>query len=172
MLLQLTGSKEVKTSEQSLPRPLRLTLHPESDFRDLTYMARQVYSFSYLSWRSSLPRSPIRASSPMRSEISGAELQQNVLDRRAAAQLNVVPLNAAEMLEAKLAALQAVVSGSSPLASRPRRLRPSHPAGSSALCSLKFESRFAAASLPVATGPLAIKMNYLCHRQAGIACGV
>jgi len=54
-LLQLTGPKEVKTSEQGLPRPLRLTLHPESDFRDLTYLARQVYSFSYLSWRSYFP---------------------------------------------------------------------------------------------------------------------
>lgn len=55
VLLQLTGSKEVKTNEQGLPRPLRLTLHPESDFRDLTYLARQVYSFSYLSWRSYFP---------------------------------------------------------------------------------------------------------------------
>jgi hypothetical protein len=54
-LLQLTGTKEVKTAEQGLPRPLRLTLHPESDFSDLTYLARQVYSFSYLSWRSYFP---------------------------------------------------------------------------------------------------------------------
>ncbi|WP_420382232.1 argonaute/piwi family protein [Novosphingobium sp.] len=54
-LLQLTGSKEVKTAEQGLPRPLRLTLHPDSDFSDLTYLARQVYHFSYLSWRSYFP---------------------------------------------------------------------------------------------------------------------
>ncbi len=54
-LLQLIGVKEVKTDTQGLPRPLRLTLHPESDFRDLTYLARQVYSFSYLSWRSYFP---------------------------------------------------------------------------------------------------------------------
>ena len=54
-LLQLTGMKEVKTDTQGLPRPLRLTLHPASDFRDLTYLARQVYSFSYLSWRSYFP---------------------------------------------------------------------------------------------------------------------
>lgn len=54
-LLQLTGTKEVKTDEQGLPRPLRLTLHSESDFQDLTYLARQVYSFSYLSWRSYFP---------------------------------------------------------------------------------------------------------------------
>jgi hypothetical protein len=55
VLLQLIGTKEVKTSEQGLPRPLRLTLHSDSDFRDLTYLARQVYSFSYLSWRSYFP---------------------------------------------------------------------------------------------------------------------
>lgn len=54
-LLQLTGTKEVKTDQQGLPRPLRLTLHEDSDFRDLTYLARQVYSFSYLSWRSYFP---------------------------------------------------------------------------------------------------------------------
>lgn len=54
-LLQLTGTKEVKTGEQGLPRPLRLTLHPESDFSDITYLARQVYHFSYLSWRSYFP---------------------------------------------------------------------------------------------------------------------
>lgn len=54
-LLQLTGSKEVKTGGQGLPRPLQLTLHPDSDFSDLTYLARQVYHFSYLSWRSYFP---------------------------------------------------------------------------------------------------------------------
>jgi hypothetical protein len=54
-LLQLTGTKEVKTNEQGLPRPLLLTLHPDSDFCDLTYLVRQVYSFSYLSWRSYFP---------------------------------------------------------------------------------------------------------------------
>jgi len=54
-LLQLIGTKEVKTGDQGLPRPLRLTLHPDSDFRDITYLARQVYSFSYLSWRSYFP---------------------------------------------------------------------------------------------------------------------
>jgi Piwi domain len=54
-LLQLTGTKEVKTDEQGLPRPLLLTLHPDSDFRDMTYLVRQVYSFSFLSWRSYFP---------------------------------------------------------------------------------------------------------------------
>ncbi len=54
-LLQLVGPKEVKTGSQGLPRPLLLTLHPESDFVDLTYLARQVFHFSYLSWRSYFP---------------------------------------------------------------------------------------------------------------------
>lgn len=51
----MIGTKEVKTDEQGLPRPLKLTLHHESDFRDMTYLARQVYSFSYMSWRSYFP---------------------------------------------------------------------------------------------------------------------
>lgn len=55
VLLQMIGTKEVKTDEQGLPRPLKLTLHHESDFRDMTYLARQVYSFSYMSWRSYFP---------------------------------------------------------------------------------------------------------------------
>jgi hypothetical protein len=55
VLLQLIGTKELKTDEHGLPRPLKLTLHHESDFRDMTYLARQVYSFSYMSWRSYFP---------------------------------------------------------------------------------------------------------------------
>ena len=54
-LLQLVGADEVKTDAQGLPRPLLLELHPESDFTDLTYLARQVFHFSYLSWRSFFP---------------------------------------------------------------------------------------------------------------------
>jgi hypothetical protein len=54
-LLQLVGADEVKTDAQGLPRPLLLELHPEADFTDLTYLARQVFHFSYLSWRSFFP---------------------------------------------------------------------------------------------------------------------
>src|SRR6185312_7752854 len=54
-LLQLIGSEQVKTDLQGLPQPLLLDLHPESDFTDLTYLARQVFHFSYLSWRSFFP---------------------------------------------------------------------------------------------------------------------
>lgn len=54
-LLQLVGAKEVKTSEQGIPRPLLLELHPDSDFADLTYLVRQVFHFSFMSWRSFFP---------------------------------------------------------------------------------------------------------------------
>ena len=54
-LLQLIGADEVKTDAQGLPRPLLIELHPESDFTDLTYLVRQVFHFSYLSWRSFFP---------------------------------------------------------------------------------------------------------------------
>ncbi len=56
-LLQLTGPREVKTEEQGLPQPLLLELHPESDFRDLVYLARQCYHFTYASWQSFNPAS-------------------------------------------------------------------------------------------------------------------
>ena len=54
-LLQLVGAKEVKTWSQGMPRPLLLELHPDSDFSDLTYLVRQVFHFSYMSWRSFFP---------------------------------------------------------------------------------------------------------------------
>ena len=54
-LLQLVGAKEVKTWWQGLPRPLLLELHPDSDFADLTYLVRQVFHFSFMSWRSFFP---------------------------------------------------------------------------------------------------------------------
>ena len=45
----------MKTDYQGLPQPLLIELHPESDFTDLTYLVRQVFHFSYLSWRSFFP---------------------------------------------------------------------------------------------------------------------
>jgi len=54
-LLQLVGAREVKTWDQGLPRPLLLELHPDSDFSDLTYLTRQAYHFSFMSWRSFFP---------------------------------------------------------------------------------------------------------------------
>ena len=54
-LLQLVGVREVKTWEQGMPRPLLLELHPDSDFSDLTYLVRQAFHFSFMSWRSFFP---------------------------------------------------------------------------------------------------------------------
>jgi len=54
-LLHLTGPSDVKTDEQGLPQPLLLELHPDSDFTDLAYLAREVYHFTYASWRSFMP---------------------------------------------------------------------------------------------------------------------
>ena len=54
-LLQLVGAREVKTWEQGMPHPLLLELHPDSDFSDLTYLVRQAYHFSFMSWRSFFP---------------------------------------------------------------------------------------------------------------------
>jgi hypothetical protein len=54
-LLQLTGPAELKTASQGIPRPLRIELHKDSDFTDLTYLVRQIYHFTYVSWRSYFP---------------------------------------------------------------------------------------------------------------------
>lgn len=54
-LLQLIGAREVKTWDQGVPRPLLLELHPDSDFSDLTYLTRQAFHFSFMSWRSFFP---------------------------------------------------------------------------------------------------------------------
>lgn len=54
-LLQLVGPRGVKTWAQGMPRPLLLELHRDSDFADLTYLVRQAFHFSFMSWRSFFP---------------------------------------------------------------------------------------------------------------------
>jgi hypothetical protein len=54
-LLHLTGPGDIKTEEQGLPQPLLVELHSESTFTDLTYLLRQIYHFSYMSWQSFFP---------------------------------------------------------------------------------------------------------------------
>jgi len=54
-LLHLTGPRDLKTAEQGTPRPLLVNLHPDSDFTDLTYLLRQIYHFTFTSWRSFFP---------------------------------------------------------------------------------------------------------------------
>jgi hypothetical protein len=54
-LIHLTGPNDIKTDEQGNPKPLLVELHSDSDFLDMTYMLRQIYHFSYMSWRSFTP---------------------------------------------------------------------------------------------------------------------
>ena len=65
VLLCLTGAKEVKRPQDGIPSPVLLRLHRSSTFKDTTYLARQVYTFSCHSWRSFMP-----ASMPMTIEYS------------------------------------------------------------------------------------------------------
>lgn len=54
-LLHLTGPKELKMDYQGLPRPLLIQLHEQSDFDDIVYLVRQIFHFTYMSWRSFFP---------------------------------------------------------------------------------------------------------------------
>ncbi len=56
-LLQLTGPNELKTGYQGIPKPLLVELHPDSDFKDMTYLLRQIYHFTYMSWQNFFPAS-------------------------------------------------------------------------------------------------------------------
>ncbi len=56
-LLQLIGPNELKTYNQGIPKPLLVELHPDSDFSDMTYLLRQIYHFSYMSWQNFFPAS-------------------------------------------------------------------------------------------------------------------
>ena len=54
-LLCLKGSREVKQWTDGIPKPMLLRLHRDSTFHDLGYLARQVFDFSCLSWRTLFP---------------------------------------------------------------------------------------------------------------------
>jgi hypothetical protein len=54
-LIHLTGPNELKTEDQGIPKPLLVVLHPDSDFDDMTYLLRQIYHFTHMSWRSFFP---------------------------------------------------------------------------------------------------------------------
>jgi hypothetical protein len=56
-LVTLTGPKELKQVDDGMPFPILLSLHRNSTFVDLDYLARQVFHFSAHSWRSFLPAS-------------------------------------------------------------------------------------------------------------------
>lgn len=54
-LICLKGPNELRRWTDRIPKPILLRLHRDSTFRDLSYIARQVYDFSCLSWRTLLP---------------------------------------------------------------------------------------------------------------------
>jgi hypothetical protein len=56
-LLCTNGPALVKMARSPLPTPLLIHLHPQSTYRDLTYLSEQVLKFTSLSWRSLLPAS-------------------------------------------------------------------------------------------------------------------
>jgi hypothetical protein len=50
-LLTLSGPYQVKTSLQGCPHPVLVSIHEDSTFKSLDYLARQVYNLSFMSWR-------------------------------------------------------------------------------------------------------------------------
>jgi hypothetical protein len=65
-IIQMLGAKELKTSKQGMSNPIQIKIrtpqgkheNKELDdllFYDLSYICQQVFSFTYLSWRSFLP---------------------------------------------------------------------------------------------------------------------
>lgn len=66
-LVQMLGARELKTSKHGMSTPIQIRIrkpqgnydNPELKsmlFHDLNYITQQIYSFTYLSWRSFLPR--------------------------------------------------------------------------------------------------------------------
>lgn len=54
-LLAVNSPSLIKRANSPLPKPLLISLHPDSTFVDLDYLAEQVLKFTALSWRSTLP---------------------------------------------------------------------------------------------------------------------
>lgn len=54
-LIQMKGPNQIKSIKQGMSRPLLVKIHEKSSFRDLYYIAQQIFSFTTLSWRSFLP---------------------------------------------------------------------------------------------------------------------
>ncbi|MBF6297773.1 hypothetical protein IU459_09470 [Nocardia amamiensis] len=55
MLLSVTGPMDLKSAVHAVPKPLLLHLHRQSTFTDMEYLARQVFRFTSMSWRTMYP---------------------------------------------------------------------------------------------------------------------
>ena len=56
-LLAVNSGRLIKRPNSPLPKPLLISLHPDSTFKDVDYLAEQALKFTSLSWRSTLPTS-------------------------------------------------------------------------------------------------------------------
>lgn len=54
-LLAINAGRLIKRANTPLPAPLLVSLHTDSTFKDVDYLAEQVLKFTSLSWRSTLP---------------------------------------------------------------------------------------------------------------------
>ncbi|MGQ0791271.1 MAG: argonaute/piwi family protein [Nitrosopumilaceae archaeon] len=57
MLLTLTGPKQIVTPLHGIPKPLYISIHKDSTFLDIHYIARQIFQFTFLNWRGFNPTS-------------------------------------------------------------------------------------------------------------------
>jgi len=54
-LLTLSGPNQVRTSLQGCPHPVLISIHHDSTFKSLDYLARQVFNLTFMSWRGFSP---------------------------------------------------------------------------------------------------------------------
>ena len=54
-LLAVNSGRLIKRANSPLPRPLLVSLHADSTFKDVDYLTEQVLKFTSMSWRSTLP---------------------------------------------------------------------------------------------------------------------
>ena len=64
-LVTLTGAQQLKTDLQGCPAPMLVSIHPDSTFTSLDYIAEQVFNLTFMSWRSFMPSyQPVSVSYP------------------------------------------------------------------------------------------------------------
>jgi hypothetical protein len=54
-LVTVLGPFQIKTPLSGSPKPLLVSIHRESNFKDIEYLTNQIYQFTFLSWRSFFP---------------------------------------------------------------------------------------------------------------------
>lgn len=64
-LVTLIGPGQLKTNIQGCPSPMLVSIHPNSTFTSLDYISEQVFSLTFMSWRSFTPSTqPVSVSYP------------------------------------------------------------------------------------------------------------